>query len=288
MVGTRNANRRQQDPVFSHPKTISTQTASPETSVKSCPERMSPSDNFTSTKPIIARFSKEKDGIRINAWINLFELIIGDMKSDKQKILELMKYVDGEALTWIGDEIAPQASTLEWLDVKEKMIRRFGQIIIRPLISAQKGHLRYNETIQKYYEEKMDMIRQTNMIEEDRVASLTDGMPDQYQNLLNACEIETTSSWLTKALKFETTISKKKGYRPIETSAAEKRKQTDSKDKKKPYKPCRFCQEKKGKELFHWHSDCRLNPANKTSQAPSAAATDPKKEVAKSFSTSEN
>lgn len=176
-----------------------------------------------------------------------------------------MRYVEGEALTWFGDEIAPHASTLSWSEVKRRMIARFGQIIIRPLIAAHKRILQSTENVQRYYEEKMDLMRQTTMTEEDMIASLTEGMPFSYHNHLISCGTATTGEWLSKALQFECSMGKRRNnYRPIHAEAAvadpQNKKSVDI--KKKPLTPCRFCKEK-GKELFHWHSECKLNPQAK-------------------------
>ena len=223
-------------------------------------------------RPIIARFSKEKDGIRVQAWVNLFELIVTGI-SDQQKIITLIRYVDGEALTWVGDEIAPHASTLTWKEVRDRMIKRFGRISIHPHIAAQRRTYKYGESVQTYYESKMDLLRQANMDQDAQIASLTDGMPDSYQNLLNACDLSSPSDWLSKALKFEVTFTKKRSYHPIQQPvAAAAVAQAKVNEARKPSQPCRFCKEAKGKDLFHWHNECRLNLANQQ-QSRSAART---------------
>ena len=218
---------------------------------------------------LIARFRKESEGVRINAWINLFELVNVDQPNDAAKVRMLMRYVEGEALTWFGDEIAPQAATISWDDVRRRMIARFGQITVRPLLAAHKRVLKSEENVQKYYEEKMDLIRQTTMTVEDTVASLTEGMPYQYHNHLIASGAVSPSEWLSKALQLESSIGKKRApFRPIpEAATASTNRKPPGKDQKKgttafqtkPRVPCRFCKAQ-GRELYHWHSDCHLNP----------------------------
>ena len=188
-----------------------------------------------SDRILIARFRKETDGVRINAWLNLFELVTINSRDDQSRIMTLMRYVEGEALTWFGDEIAPHASFLSWPEVKRRMIARFGQIIVRPLIAAHKRFLQATENVQKYYEEKMDLMRQTTMTQLDMIASLTEGMPFQYHNHLIACGPNSVGEWLSKALQFETSMGKRRSnYRPIGDAAAGTASQ-DSKpfDKKK-------------------------------------------------------
>ena len=192
--------------------------------------------------------------------MNLFELVTADSLNDTARIRTLMRYVEGEALTWFGDEIAPNAVNLDWATVRERMIARFGQIIIRPMIAAHKRNLKSEESVQFYYEEKMNLIRQTTMTEEDRIACLTEGMPFHYHNHLISSNVRSTGEWLSKALQLESSMGKRRStFKPLTPQAAFGTGKKIFDPKKKPDNPCRFCKAK-GKELYHWHNECRLNP----------------------------
>lgn len=219
----------------------------------------------------IARFKNAKESARINAWLNLFEQIT-EGNNDFNRIRSLMLYVEGEAQTWYGDEVSPHAGELTWVQVRQRMVDRFG-FNVRPLIAIQKRFLQKTETVQQYYDEKMDLIRQTNLIEADRIAVLTEGMPYSYQTHLIASGVLTTSAWLSCALQLESSLSRRNNsqYRPIPQAAACDMgdRASSAKDKKKPHTPCNFCK-KLGKELFHWHSECRNNPNIQKQSKPKA------------------
>lgn len=247
---------------------------------------------------MIARYRNNSEGVRITAWLNLFELVTTDAASDVQRITCLMRYVEGEALTWFGDEIAPRANQLTWAQVKQQMMTRFGEIIIRPLIAAHKRTLRQTETVQKYFEEKMDLMRQTTMTEDDRIASLTEGMPFSYQTHLISCSTPTTAEWLNKALMLEASIGRRRFlYKPQAEAAvasgmphaANGPKQNEQ---KRPLTPCKFCKAQ-GREVFHWHNECSLNPHPKKTRNhhggnPHAASPDAEAAAAEALVASGN
>ena len=104
----------QQAPPHSGPETRS---ATPSTDSGSRGADRSSSDN---SKPQIARFGGDDKNVRVEAWLNLYEVATRG-KSDENKAFELIKYLTGSAITWFSEEIAPDINHLSWDTVKSRM-----------------------------------------------------------------------------------------------------------------------------------------------------------------------
>lgn len=242
----------------------------------------------TVSGPSLARFTGDDilNGIKVSSWLNLFEVVAVNRGSstDQQKIALLMNYLDKDALQWYADEVAPELTTLEWLTVKQKMVQRFGESQISPIIAASRKTLdSRKESVLSYYTEKMRLMRKTGITESEMVDLLTDGSPKFWQPALIASQPANPSAWLSVATKMETSFKRTtvhgSGFtNPIPTaqtaqvfvSNSGNSKTGTKKGPKRPHKPCQFCL-KEGRQEFHWHSECALRLANHT--APKASGT---------------
>ena len=228
----------------------------------------------------IARFSGEISTVKIDRWIKLFEVVSADQATDQLKVRLLMKYLDGDALNWYADDVVPSIATTTWDQVKEKIIRRFGQAVVCPVVTASRRRLLKNEKVQAYYEDKMRILRQTSLSAEEQVGLLTDGMPNWYRPHLIAGNPTSPQTWLTFAIAYEATYIMKPQQQfnplgsmqnPITVNTAQG--QFPKKEKRKPPGPCAICLKDHGiADQWHWHSDCPHNknrrPQNNSSNAP--------------------
>lgn len=235
-------------------------------------------------RPLIARFSGSDQGVRIEAWISLYEVVMSG-KTDAEKVKLLLYYLDSDAITWFSEDIAPRLDSHPWNDVKSAMIARFGQKVVRPIIAAQSRYLQRTETIKQYYDEKMRLLRQTGLEEIDMAAMLTSGMPGFFKSSLVSAQIRAPQQWLAVALELESAFKVRKpmttgfgarpegpypgsqtqGQRPPMQATYLSSAEQKSKEKKKPTKPCKYCKNL-GKTLFHWHAECENNTSRQTNR----------------------
>ena len=129
---------------------------------------------------------------------------------------------------------------------------------------------------------------------------LTAGMPIVYKTSLMSARVRTPQDWLEIAMELETVFKYKKppprgpdsqdAPRPanrdpvfaFNATAAKTVDKRGQRDKKRPSKPCRFCQEA-NVTAFHWHSECDRRPA-----ANHAEVDDADREPAVAFTASGN
>src|SRR5262249_51613998 len=136
-----------------------------------------------SGRQLLAKFSGHKTVIRADLWCNLFEVVTRG-QNDEERIFSLMAHLIDDALNWYAFEIAPRMASLRWSQVRAALIARFGPAVANPLVEAQRRYLKSSEGVQVYYEDKMRLLRQVQLAEEDVVAQLTEGMPASYRGLL--------------------------------------------------------------------------------------------------------
>ena len=239
-------------------------------------------------RPKIAKYSGKDSAVRIEAWLNIFEVASHD-RTGIERCYLLTEYLEGAAITWFAEEISPRLAardpTLDWSCVKLLMENRFNEKKIRPILAARSRFLGHNENIQTYYDEKMRDLRQTRLEDIDIAAMLTDGMPGAYKSGLISAQIATPQTWLKVALELECHLKNRKPsgqfqgphqrnnqqiphYREAthgsEFTARSFTARSDSKkmQKKRPEKPprpCDFCS-KRGDTQWHWHSECPSKP----------------------------
>lgn len=230
----------------------------------------------TTNKPKLQKFNGVKSKIKIASWISLFEVVaVGQQVTEnKKKTAMLMEYLEDEALQFFADDIALHIETVEWTTVKTKLIKRFGEHTIDPVLAASRRRWnRGQETVQEYYEDKMFHLRKTGLSDSSMAEVLTDGMPFGFRNNLISATVASPSEWLSKAVRLESSFStapKTEHPRAIAAMAHGMPRKDTKKSKRPPPGPCRFCKTlgKTDQEANHWQSDCRNKPqsSNQSSQ----------------------
>jgi hypothetical protein len=156
----------------------------------------------------LPRFTGKKNSIKVFEWIRLYEN--DDCHIEDQKVKKLMKHLDGtDALTWYAQEIAQFSDTITWPDCKQRMLEHFGANNLRPIVAAFHRKFTENDNIKTYFNEKHSLLDQTNLLDIDKVAILTDGMPTHYQPSLSPSQIKSPAQWLKHALNLEETFKLK-------------------------------------------------------------------------------
>ena len=250
------------------PQSSTSSVAGPSSVASGVPIREPPT---WSHKPIIARFNGRDSSIQVEAWLKLFDVAFGS-QTNTEKVQSLIRHLDGEAITWFSEEVTDDLNTLSWSAIKDLMIQRFGDKLVRPIVAAQSRFMNREDTIKGYYEEKMRLLRRVPGLQPlDQVAMLTAGTPNIYKTSLMSARIKTPADWLELALELETVFKFKKppprsdgpqvpirGSRPAtgEPVFAYKAAPAKGNDKKKkPSKPCKYCMDA-GVTSYHWHSEC--------------------------------
>lgn len=218
---------------------------------------------------VISTFTGQNEAVFIDAWLNVFELVMYE-KSDSDKKNLVVRHLDGDALTWFAHHVIPIIPSLDWMAVRKLFIARFQNVTIRPLIAASDLYLKPTGTVTQYFNDKMRLLQRTTLTDLDQVALLTKGMPPKYKAHFIASTINKPSEWLLVALELESTFKKfeakanyfqrndPKGTHTRAPMAAQAAPAPVKKDKRDP-PPCRFCKDK-GIDVNHWHAVCPNNP----------------------------
>lgn len=226
------------------------------------------------SKPKLQKFNGAKSKIKIASWTSLFEVVaVGQgITDDPKKVALLMEYLEDEALQFFADDVAPDIATVTWTSVKAKLIKRFGEQTIDPVLAASRRRWnRGQETVQEYFEDKMFHLRRTGLADSSMAEVLTDGMPFSFRNNLISATIETPSEWLSKAVRLESSFSvapKTDHPKAIAAMANGTYRKDNKKPKRPPPGPCKICKNlgKPDTESMHWHSDCRNKSQQSSSQ----------------------
>jgi len=89
------------------------------------------------------------------------------------------------------------------------MLSRFGEPLVRPLVAAQPCRIFFRQdTVQKYFDEKMRSLRQCDLDDTDIVSQFTEGMPMSYRTPLIVAQPDAAVQWLTVALQLEQSYAK--------------------------------------------------------------------------------
>lgn len=232
-------------------------------------------------KPQLQRFSGMKSQIKVSSWLSLFEVAAKTLKitDDPGKIGLLMEYLEGEALQWYADELAPNMETLTWTTANDRMKNRFGERTIDPVLAAQRRRFTPKvDSVQSYFEDKMFHLRKTKLEEPSMAELLTDGMPHYFRTPLIAANVSNTSDWLNRAVRLESSFSTRtpfqesiQGPRQVSVNMVDKR---PNKPNKPPPGPCKICSKLGKTNELHWHSDCpNKKPKQQQSHSDGPTAT---------------
>jgi hypothetical protein len=243
-----------------HQPLCSTATSSKSASIPTTPT----TPVRTPATPKIERFGGSGDKTEPSAWIRIYEHTTDDL-TDKQRIRILASCISGEVLTWFADEIAGRHE-LDWDDVRDKFLRRYGTAIINPAVAAERRRLSKSEPVRAYAADKMRLLRLTGMGETSTLALLTAGMLPQYRLALLANDPADYDGWLRIALALESEEVRASGLNArtavyateTDINAFEHRKSAaQAKNDGDPPWPCHMCK-RRGRIAKHWHEDCPM------------------------------
>ena len=146
-----------------------------------------------------------------------------------------------------------------WDTVKSKMTKRFGISTATPLIDAQRRRLKREEKVEQYFRDKMRLLRQTRLSDEEMAQQLTEGLPFQWKLSLAAARPSDPNAWVEVAQQIETHFSAQSYRQAISRNNTASRNKTSAKtlnaSTSKPYTPCNICK-RLGRTEYHWHRDC--------------------------------
>lgn len=206
-------------------------------------------------------FRGDTDTISVNAWLRILEkYALRHKLTDQLKIDLLDKYLRDSALEWYA--FLPENES--WTEIKEKMIKRFGQKVVQPAVQFIKVRYDSNKGMKAYYEEKRKLGIQAGLSEEHMVQLMIDCLPYHLKAGFVPNEINTLDTFYEKAIVFEAREKEKMKSAERYKIKATKRtsieildKATKFKKKSKPPLPCKICTDLGFKNRFHWMSDCR-------------------------------
>ena len=123
---------------------------------------------------------------------------------DADRIRALIFNIKGIALEWFGDEIGHAVTALEWTDVRDRMISRFGISTSTPLIDAQRRRLKRDETVQQYFRDKMGLFRQISNAEPEVCHQLTEGLQFSWKLAMTSAKPGSANDCVETAQQLET------------------------------------------------------------------------------------
>lgn len=225
---------------------------------------MDTNTSFAKSTPFIRleRYSGETER-KASDYLNFLELYLEETWTDREKIRELGKYLEKQALDFFMQEITKDINTLTWDSVKKQMIDRFDGIQIDPIIEVTRTYLKRGDTINQYYKTKVYHMNRAKLPEATQVTYLTMGLPADWKPLFAYPVHTTTREWLVHALNLEESFrNKDKGKQAAsrQTKDRESKRaianQASARSSKPPPYPCMTCKNLGKPEELHWHSDC--------------------------------
>ena len=249
---TRSQTTAQKTPKSSHSTPVQSRVSTPVVTMSTAPPTPGPK---------IPKFSGKDDGISIQAFLGIFDWAFDKLTDDKEKMLKLVCFLEGDAADFFGTDIVP-VSGITWKEVKVRLTSRYGHSEVPPVMAAIQRTLRSNETIRQYYDDKTRILRRmAGLTEAERSDHLTHGLPDAYRSHFYGRRFTTTTDWLSCAQDIEADLNRQPHRRPHSTHFTESK---STQSKKKPWVkigegecpwPCKYCKEL-GLHEFHWNKDC--------------------------------
>jgi hypothetical protein len=168
----------------------------------------------THQKSNLKRFSDLDGDIPFEQWITLFEFATRAITKDDDRLEALMGLLDGPALQYFAMAIIPHISKITYKEAAALMLKRFESNLVPPIIKASERTLRKNESVRKYYDEKVLLLRQTKMDDINITAAITQGMPQSHRQTLLSAQLNTPEEWLRVASRIEADVgSHSTGYK---------------------------------------------------------------------------
>ncbi|UYV69112.1 hypothetical protein LAZ67_6002474, partial [Cordylochernes scorpioides] len=199
----------------------------------------------------LQKFNGSKSAIRPESWIKLYDFENNSLKED-EKIKNLMYYLTDSALEWYADEIISNPAIKRWEVVKERLIQRFGSYNANPIVSASHRRLKREESIENYFQDKIRLLNQTYLTKEEKIHLLTDGLPNDWKDLIVAAQPTDATKWFHIAASIEQNRASIQFKPKNKIHLA-----TKNNDNRKNVCPfwCPICS-KKGIKIKHWVTDC--------------------------------
>ncbi|UYV71739.1 hypothetical protein LAZ67_9000200, partial [Cordylochernes scorpioides] len=175
-----------------------------------------------------------------------------DQHNEDEKIKNLMYYLTDSALEWYADEIISNPAIKIWEVVKEKLIQKFGSYNANPIVSASHRRLKREESIENYFQDKIRLLNQTHLTKEEKIHLLTDGLPNDWKDLIVAAQPTDATKWFHIAASIEQNRASIQFKPKNKIHLA-----TKNNDNRKNVCPfwCPICS-KKGIKIKHWVTDC--------------------------------
>ncbi|UYV70291.1 K02A2.6-like, partial [Cordylochernes scorpioides] len=211
----------------------------------------------------LQKFNGSKSAIRPESWIKLYDFENNSLKED-EKIKNLMYYLTDSALEWYADEIISNPAIKRWEVVKEKLIQRFGSYNANPIVSASHRRLKREESIENYFQDKIRLLNQTHLTKEEKINLLTDGLPNDWKDLIVAAQPTDATKWFHIAASIEQNRASIQFKPKNKIHLA-----TKNNDNRKNVCPfwCPICS-KKGIKIKHWVTDCEDYDPNYKKDGP--------------------
>lgn len=230
---------------------------------------------------------KNKDKMTFSAWAKVYERMI----DPPQRGLSLASYLEGQALQYYADKIMDTADD-EWEIIKVRLTQRFDPIKLRNLHEGMRRSLRLSESVEDYYQAKLDLLEGTSATYQEILETLTGGLPKRWQPVMEAATITSLEQWLRMAKTFEaseknkapkprtrssflatTSSSAPRSGSPTSQAATGRQRRQQgwkqgkgkrsNRDERRPPNPCRLCKEKLKRDFYHWYpKDCPLHFAD--------------------------
>ena len=160
-------------------------------------EEAAATPNFsTSSARLVGHFSGTDPLMEVDDWLGLFELVTIRM-TDQDRIIALGRHLDGDAFRWMVREIAPTATTIPWVDVRNKMVTRFRKTVDSFMNDAIDRELKTGESLHAFVNEKRRLMTLADLNEANQVAMLTRGIPNRLMRTqIAAARPKSTEEWL--------------------------------------------------------------------------------------------
>ena len=252
---TRSQTTAQKTPKSSHSTPVQSRVSTPVVTMSTAPPTPGPK---------IPKFSGKDDGISIQAFLGIFDWAFDKLTDDKEKMLKLVCFLEGDAADFFGTDIVP-VSGITWDEVKVRLTSRYGHSEVPPVMAAIQRTLRSSETIRQYYDDKTRILRRmAGLTEAERSDHLTHGLPDAYRSHFYGRRFTTTTDWLSCAQDIEADLNRQSNRRHQSTHFTDSKSTQAKPFQKKPRVkigegkclwPCKFCKEL-GLLEFHWNKDC--------------------------------
>ena len=135
----------------------------------------------TPPAPKTPKFSGNVDGLPVQCFLTAFEFAFDKLATDKEKIVKLLEFTEGDAAFYLRSDITISGITRQV--VKDMLTARYGHSEVPPVMAAYQRTLSSDETVRQYYDDKTRILRHmAGLTEAERLDHLTHSFPDAYRS----------------------------------------------------------------------------------------------------------